>query len=548
MEQTAQSGDADMDHELAEAAALLDTPAAVADGRFAGAAKKLRALLAAQPEHVATIQLLLQIEARLGEREKAAELYARLLELAPEDVDARADYAELLLEIRREAEASRQLDILLERDPRHPGYLGAKANALMLLGDLPAAIAYQQRVLEETPGDASAWVVHGNTLRIAGQQQASVAAYRKAIALKPGFGEAWWRLADLKTFHFTQDDIEAMNKLLETADLTEDARFHIHFALGKSFEDQKQYAESFQHYRKGNTLRRASLHHDPDMLSEFVRRMKALFTREFFESRKSLGCPAPDPIFVVGRTRSGSTLIEQMLASHSAIEGTRELPVLMTMVRRLLAGESGGNAYAEIIRSLDGPALKALGEEYLEGVRAYRTTAQPFLVDKMPGNFHHLGFIHLILPNARIVDVRRHPLGCCFSNFKQLFDSASDGSAATYDLVELGRYYRDYVELMAHFDAVLPGRVHRVFYEDLVRDPEQEIRRLLAYCDLPFDESCLRFHETKRSVHTVSSEQVRRPIYQNAVQQWRHYEPWLNPLKKALGPVLTAYPAVPDFA
>lgn len=533
---------------LARAAALLQSQEAVSEEQLAAAGEEVSAFLKAHPADLVALQLLIQIEARRGRLEEAEKHFAQTLAVAPELTEARENYARLLNEIGKVDEASRQLDILLESNPRHPAYLGAKAAALAQTGEHAAAIEFHEAALAEWPDDPNSWVHYGYTLRFAGRPQDSVAAYRKALALQPTLGAAWWGLANLKTFRFEPDDIAAMKALLEGGGVPDEDRFHLHFALGKAFEDQRAYADSFQHYRKGNTIRRAGLHHNPDVMGELVQCMKGLFTPEFLERRKGFGSEAPDPVFVVGLTRSGSTLIEQILASHPAIEGTRELPTLISIVRRLLTG--GGTdiagTYAKIMRALDAPTSTSLGEEYLAACMLNRKTARPFFVDKMPNNFHHLGFIHLILPNAKIVDARRHPLACCFSNFKQLFETTSDSVASAYDLTELGRYYRDYVELMAHFDAVLPGRVHRVFYEQLVSDPENEVRRLLDYCGLPFEESCLRFYETKRSVHTVSSEQVRRPIYKEAVEQWRHYEPWLGPLKKALGPVLTAYPAVPE--
>jgi hypothetical protein len=277
-----------------------------------------------------------------------------------------------------------------------------------------------------------------------------------------------------------------------------------------------------------------------------VARSKAVLTADLFASRAGQGCPAPDPVFILGLPRSGSTLIEQILASHSAVEGTMELPDITAMARRLSGARTTRepSAYPEILATLDPGALKALGEEFLERTRVQRKTDRPFFIDKMPNNFAHLGLIALALPNARIIDARRHPLGCCFSGFKQHF---ARGQNFSYGLADIGRYYADYVELMAHFDAVLPGRVHRVIYESMVADPEREIRALLDYCGLPFEESCLNFHQNDRAVRTASSEQVRQPIFKDAVEHWQNYEPWLDPLKTALGPVLSAYPNAPEF-
>jgi tetratricopeptide (TPR) repeat protein len=387
---------------------------------------------------------------------------------------------------------------------------------------------------------------YGHALKTVGRQDEGIVAYRKSIALLPSLGESYWSLANLKTFRFSPDEIAAMRTQLARSDISEEDRFHLDFALGKALEDAGAYAQSFEHYASANALRRQSLDYSADATSEHVCRSKAVFTREFFAARADAGCKACDPIFVVSLPRAGSTLIEQILSSHSAIEGTMELQDVNFLVRHL--GErprkSRPEDYPELLKGFEKARFESLGGEYLERAHIQRKLGKPFFIDKMPNNFQHLGFIHLILPNARIIDARRHPMGGCFSNFKQHF---ARGQAFTYDLTDLGRYYRDYVELMAHFDAVLPGRVHRVFYEKMVAHPEREIRALLAYCGLPFEESCLRYYENDRAVRTASSEQVRQPIFTNAVEQWRNYEEWLGPLKAALGPVLDAYPEVPVF-
>jgi hypothetical protein len=355
--------------------------------------------------------------------------------------------------------------------------------------------------------------------------------------LAPGFGEAYWSLANLKTYRFDVPEIEAMRSALTRAELRDEDRYHLEFSLGKALEDGGDFAASFDHYTKGNALRRKSTGYSADETTAHMQRSKALFTRDFFAERVGSGASAPDPIFVVGLPRAGSTLIEQILSSHSQVEGTMELPDISHLAREL-----GGqklrdevSKYPETLAGLDRERLRALGEAYIARTRVQRKTDRPFFIDKMPNNFAHLGLIHLILPNAKIIDARRHPMANCFSAFKQHF---ARGQTFTYDLGELGRYYRDYVELMAHFDAVLPGRVHRVHYERMVADTEGEVRRLLAACGLPFEDACLRFNETERAVRTASSEQVRRPIFTDAVEQWRNYEQWLGPLRDALGPAL----------
>ncbi|HEY1961753.1 MAG TPA: sulfotransferase, partial [Rhizomicrobium sp.] len=355
--------------------------------------------------------------------------------------------------------------------------------------------------------------------------------------------EAYWSLANLKTYRFTPPEVHTMRAQLAREALDEEDRIHLHFALGKALEDARDYESAFAQYGNGNTLRRASLRYDADEISQLVERSKALFTPAFFAERTDVGSPAPDPIFIVGLTRSGSTLLEQILASHSQVEGTMELPDIIALSRRFGRKRTGEEAtYPALLQSLGAEQFHELGEEYLSRTRVQRHTARPFFVDKMPNNWTNIGFIHLILPNARIVDARRHPLACCFSNFKQLF---ARGQGFSYSLADCARYYRDYVDLTAHFDAVLPGRVHRVLHEQLIADPEGEIRRLLAHCGLPFEEQCLRFYDNERAVRTASSEQVRRPLSAEGIEQWKKFEPWLGELKAALGPVLGSYPDIP---
>ncbi len=337
-----------------------------------------------------------------------------------------------------------------------------------------------------------------------------------------------------------------MQEQLRRPDLSEEDRFHFHFSLGKAFEDAREYTKSFQHYEQGNAIRRAMIHYDADENSQQMHRSKELLTREFFATRENWGSPAPDPIFIVGLPRAGSTLLEQILSSHPLVEGTMELPDIIDMARSLGGGRARGAAskYPEILAEMSADELRALGEQYIANTRIQRKSDAPFFIDKMPNNFAHIGLIQLILPRAKIIDARRHPMGCCFSGFKQHF---ARGQHFTYGLDDIGRYYRDYVELMAHVDVALPGRVHRVIYETMVDDTETEVRRLLDYCGLPFDQRCLRFYENERAVRTASSEQVRQPIYRDGVDHWQHYEPWLEPLKRALGPVLESYPEVPQM-
>ncbi len=518
---------------------LLEAAAALSENRIAAAEALLREHLRQYPTDIAAIRMLAEVAARVGRFGDAEVLLARCLELAPGFTAARHNHAVVLNRLGQSAAALAEIDRALEAEPRNPSYRIMKAAILGRLGEYGQSIELYGNVLAEYPRQPKAWMSYGHALKSAGRQQESIDAYRRSIELAPGFGEAYWSLANLKTIHFSPVELAAMRSQLDQPGLTDVDRFHLHFAIGKALEDAQEYAGSFEHYATGNRLRRAMVVYDPDETSANARRYRALFSKDFFAQRAGCGAPMPDPIFIVGLPRSGSTLLEQILSSHPAVEGTMELPDIIAMARALGEKKTRGQTsrYPEVLATLDTDQLCALGEQYLAGTRVQRKTGAPFFIDKMPNNFAHVGLIHLILPAAKIIDARRHPLACCLSNFKQHF---ARGQNFTYDLEEIGRYYRDYVELMAHFDEVLPGRVHRVIYERVVEDTEAEIRRLLEYCGLPFDPACLRFYENERAVRTASSEQVRQPIYREGLDQWRHFEPWLGPLKGALGPALEA--------
>lgn len=524
---------------------LMEAAAALCENRIAIAEALLKQHLKQHPTDIAAIRMLAEVAARLGRYVDAENLLARCLELAPGFLAARHNYAIVLHRQNKSAAALGEVEKLLAADARSPTFRNLKAAVLSAVGEYERAIELYAGVLSEYPDNAKVWMSYGHALKTAGRQEACIHAYRRSIELAPSLGEAYWSLANLKTVRFTQRDIETMQGQLAAGSSAED-RFHFHFALGKAFEDAGQFEQSFQHYEHGNSQRRALVTYDAGANAEQVRRLKALFSAEFCARRADAGASAPDPIFIVGLPRSGSTLLEQILSSHPLVEGTMELPVLAGIAREL-GGRRGRNQptkYPQILATLDADALRALGERYLQETRIYRKTAAPLFIDKLPNNFAHAGLIHLILPRAKIIDARRHPLGCCLSGYKQHF---ARGQHFTYSLEDIGRYYRDYVELMAHFDAVLPGRVHRVLYEEMVADTEAEVRRLLDYCGLPFDERCLRFFENERAVRTASSEQVRRPIYGDAVGHWQHYEPWLGSPKSILGNVLDRYPGVPQF-
>jgi predicted Zn-dependent protease len=526
---------------------LLEPAVALVENNLAPAEALLRAHLKQYPSDIAALRMLAEVAARLRRYPDAEMLLARCLELAPNFAPARFNYALVLYRQAKSAEALPQIERLVASDKQNPSYRNLKAAVLATLGDYSASLDIYEAVLKEYPAQAKVWMSYGHALKTARRQSDSIAAYRKALLIQPTLGEVYWSLANLKTFRFTDADVATMRAALGRDDLTADDRLHFEFALGKALEDAASYEESFARYAAGNALRREHHSYNADENTAYVRRSKALYTPDFFAQRAGAGASAPDPIFILGLPRAGSTLLEQILASHSLVEGTMELPDIPAIAREL-AGRTAKDAelrYPEALSELTHAELHDLGERYLTGTRIQRKSAAPFFIDKMPNNCLHVGLIHLILPNAKIIDARRHPLGCCFSGFKQHF---ARGQNFSYGLHDIGRYYRDYVELMAHFDAVLPGRVHRVFYERVIEDTEREVRRLLAFCGLPFEAQCLHFYENNRAVRTASSEQVRQPIFHEGVDHWRHYEAWLGPLKEALGPVYECYPEAPSLS
>ena len=521
---------------------LMEAAAALVENALPRAEASLRAHLAAFPNDVAALRMLAEVAGRLQRFGEAQRLLEQCLTLAPGFDAARHNYVTVLNRQGKPAEALPHVERLLAKEPRNPGYRNLKAAVLANLGDYPLSIEVYEEVLKEFPEQPKIWMSYGHSLRTSGRRAESVTAYRRAIAMEPTLGEAYWSLANLKTFRFSDADLAAMRHALTRTDLPDEERLHFEFALGKALEDAAEYEASFGHYARGNEIRRRSHPYRADDNLAYVQRTRKILTRDFFAARGGAGALAADPIFIVGLPRAGSTLLEQVLASHSLVEGTMELPQIPQLARELAGRNARQQDFAGVIEKLTPEELRALGERYLEDTRALRKTSAPFFIDKMPNNCWYVGLIHLILPNARIIDARRHPLGCCFSCFKQQF---ARGQNFTYSLTDLGRYYRDYLELMAHFDDVLPGRIHRVHYEATIEDTESEVRRLLAYCGLPFEASCLKFHENERAVRTASSEQVRQPIFREGLDHWRHFEPWLDPLKAALGDVLAAYPQVP---
>jgi predicted Zn-dependent protease len=516
--------------------ALAPAADALLAGRLEEADTRLRAYLRAKPNDTEALRLMTDVLTRENRFADVEVLAAHGLSLDPSWDGLRFTYANALFRQQKGTEATGQAERLVAGDPDNAAYRNLLAGCLGLVGEHHRSIELYESLVVDYGAQPKIWLNLGHALGTVGRGKDAVAAYRHAIGLAPGLGEAYWSLANLKVAHLSREEETAMAVQLTRRDVSDEDRLHLHYALGKALEDRKDYAGAFENYAHGAALRRRGLAYDPDAVSAAMAASVGFYTADFFASRSGGGSASTEPIFIVGLPRSGSTLIEQILASHSAVEGTMELRDMDFVAARVRTQTS--KPLPDAVGSLTPSQFQELGEAYLGATKIHRKLGRPFFIDKMPNNFQHIGLIQLILPNAKIIDARRHPLGACFSAFKQHF---AQGQGFSYDLDELGRYYRDYVGLMAHFDSVLPGRIHRVIYEDMVEDTETEVRRLLNYCGLPFESDCLKFYETERAVRTVSSEQVRRPIFRDGMDHWRHFQPWLGPLEEALGPVLAQW-------
>jgi tetratricopeptide (TPR) repeat protein len=504
------------------------------EGDLPAAENRLRAYLRKAGNHVEALRLLARIEHQRDVLDEAESLLEAALKLAPNYHAARLDYVRVLIDRQKYLRAREEIDSLLKLEPGNMDCLSLDSASCAGLGKHEEAIALYRRLLAGLPASSELHVSLGHCLKSVGRQKEAIESYQTAAAIRPSFGDAYWSLANLKTYRFSQDEIARMRaeEAAPAADPVD--RYHLCFALGKALEDSNEYAESWQFYERGNTLKRAESSYDPGIMETNTRQQIEVCTAQFFAVRAGAGAPGSNPIFIVGLPRSGSTLIEQILASHSQVEGTQELPCIQHSVLEL----QRLGAYPGILAELATEVFRGLGERYLAGALAYRRSSpkdKPFLIDKMPNNFRHLGLIHLMLPHAKIIDVRREPMACCFSNLKQLF---AKGQEFTYGIDDIARYYRTYLDLMRHWDAVLPSRVLRVRYEDVVEDLEGNVRRILQFCGLKFEAPCVEFYKTGRSVHTASSEQVRRPIFREGLLEWRNYETWLGPLKDALDDAL----------
>ncbi len=508
------------------------------DGELSAAEGILRAYLL-NDKHVEALRLLARIEHQCNALEDAEQRLEAALKLAPKCQAARLDYVRILLEQQKYPQAKEVIETVLRLEPGSKHLLSPYAAACAGLGRHEAAIGLYRQLLAASPGSFNLHVALGHSLKSVGRQKEAIKSYRKAATVRPSLGDAYWSLANLKIYRFSQDEIAHMRAEQAAPAADPIDRYHLCFALGKAFEDQNDYAESWQFYARGNALKRAEGRYRPEVTESNTRKQIEVCTAEFFSARAGLGAPDPDPIFILGLPRSGSTLVEQILASHSQVDATQELPEIPRIVRRMEGPRSDPEnpRYPGVLAELALEDFRGLGERYLTDTRSYRGD-KPFFIDKMPNNFRHIGLIHLMLPNAKIIDVRREPMACCFSNLKQLFTS---GQEFTYSIEDIARYYRSYLELMRHWNAVLPARVLTVQYEDVVMDLVGNVQRILEFCGLEFQPACIEFYKLQRSVHSASSEQVRQPIFREGLLQWRNYEPWLGPLKDALGDALIRY-------
>ncbi|MEO0690753.1 MAG: sulfotransferase [Pseudomonadota bacterium] len=506
----------------------------LAEGRLLRAEEICRHFLRQDPRNVEGMRLLAKIGIEFGVLEEAEFLLESAVIFAPDDLQLRLDYIDALRRRQNFTKALEEAEALHARDPDNPLFQSRLAIECIQMGEYDRGLELFEAVLEKLPGDPASLTSRGHALKTKGAREEAEASYRAAIASKPDHGDAYYALANLKTYRFEASEVDAMRAQAARPDLAFMDRVHISFALGKALEDAGEYEESFAFYEQGNDLKRAQTRYSADKMSEELAKQREVCGPDLFERHRGAGYPASDPIFILGLPRAGSTLLEQILASHSQVDGTLELPNILALAHRLRGRKAGVSRYPEILHDLTAKQLAQFGQDFIENTRIHRQGA-PFFIDKMPNNFRHIGLIHLILPNAKIIDARRAPMDCCFSGFKQLF---AEGQEFTYGLTEVGRYYADYVELMQHWDTVLPGKVLRVQHEDVLDDQEGQTRRMLDFLELPFEEATLQFHKTDRAVRTASSEQVREPINRKGQDAWKPFEPYLGDLKAALGDLI----------
>jgi tetratricopeptide (TPR) repeat protein len=519
--------------------AIVEAGSRFCDGEHAAAESLLTSYIATEGRHVEALRLLGRIAQRRGAAERAENLLREAVDSAPGYADAWLDFIHVLIERQKYAAALDQVDLRLRTGPSDPEVRFLHATILASLGRHADAVLIFRELLSETPQRNHLRIVLGHSLKALGRTEEAVCAYRDATSGQGDIGDAFWSLANLKTYRFSDHEVERMRGLeaLPYPGLPDHA--HLCFAMGKALEDRADYSGSWAFYERGNFLVRTKSGYRPEAKEDIARRLIEICREEFFVSRAGGGATAQDPIFIVGLPRSGSTLLEHILASHPDVDGTHELHNIPRIVAELQGQgpDYRGARYPDLLPGLDPLIFERLGRDYLEETRVYRR-GRPRFIDKMPNNFWHIGLIHLMLPNARIIDIRREPMACCVSNLKQLY---ARGQEFCYGIEEIARYYRTYLQLMRHWNRILPGRVLRVSYEDLVEDLETSVRQVLAHCGLEFDSACLAFHRSQRVINTPSSEQVRQPLFREGLSQWQHYDSWLDPLREALGDAIVLY-------
>ncbi len=505
----------------------------LADGNLREAEDLIRGYLRSKPDDIEALRVLALVAHQNEFSKDAATLLEAVLAASPGYRAARHDYVLALIALHRHKQAREQIEMLIAAEPDHPTHRMTLASILVGEGSTEAAIDLYGELVRQQPANPELHLSLGHALKTQGRRADAERAYREAARQRANFGDAYWSLANLKTYRFSDEQLATMREQVDARRTPLVDRYHLCFALGKALEDRAEYAESYRFYAMGNALKKDECRYQPEVLERTIDRQIELCTPAFFEQRRGYGCDDPSPIFIVGLPRAGSTLLEQILASHSQVEGTMELADIPRLVSTLDLHASG-TRYPAVLALPSAEDYRSFGEAYIRDTRHYRVGNRPFFIDKMPNNFRHVSLIHLMLPHAKIIDARREPMACCFSNFKQLFAS---GQQFTYSLEDIGRYYRTYVRIMEHWDSVLPGRVLRVQHEDVIDNLEGNVRRILDFCGLEFEAACVDFHKTERRVHTASSEQVRRPINREGVDQWKNFEPWLGPLREALGPL-----------
>jgi tetratricopeptide (TPR) repeat protein len=518
---------------------LLSVSSLIHEKKYYIAEQLCRAFLKKQPHHAEAMRLLAEVGTHLQILDDAEFLLESCVEFYPDYHRARADYVSVLHKRQKFAKALEQAKTLHAVDPNNMGFEITLASETQAVGDFDKALEIYDRVLSKHGDHHSVFAARGHAYKTVGKTPEAIESYRASYRAKNDFGDAFWSLANLKTYMFSDAEINQMLSQEEKQSTSSIDRIHLCFALGKAYEDRSEFDTSFHFYQRGNSIKYQGSQYKPERLEAEFETQKLLFDADFFEQRKGSGCSSPAPIFVVGLPRAGSTLLEQILASHSQVDGTMELANIIGLAHRLGGRRSRNETarYPSVLADLDLEQLLAFGDNFISDTEVHRQGAA-FFIDKMPNNFRHIALIKLILPNAKIIDARREPMACCFSGFKQLF---AEGQEFSYGLDEIGRYYRSYVDIMSHWETALPGAILRVQHEDVLDDLEVQVRRILEYCELPFESNCLEFHKTQRAVRTPSSEQVRQPIFKTSVQQWQHYEKHLQPLRSSLGSALSNY-------